>query len=112
MKVQFHSLEWIKGEPGFLVQGIKGGRRPFDAVSGGNGSFIVKNESSQLNLIVKTSNNKYIQNNIYAEVMRAAGRSRMTEKFYCAIEKLCKNVEFEITDDPYTIDISSLLDQL
>ena len=111
MKAEFYSLEWIKGERGHLVKGIKGGRRPNGAVRGGNGSFIVKGSPSQLILTVKTSNGHLVENNIYSDVLEASGRSRMSDSFESLLENICETVEFKVTTGS-SIDISELLNQL
>ena len=52
---RFERLEWVKGEPRHLVQGVKGNRRPSGAIYGGHGSFMVQGTPAQLILTVKDS---------------------------------------------------------
>ena len=44
----FANLEWVKSEGPQLMQGVKGNRRPSNALYGGNGSYIVTGESAKL----------------------------------------------------------------
>ena len=112
LKAEFLSLNWIKGTPRHLVQGVKGGNRPRRALYGGNGSFVVMGTPSQLILTVKRiDNGEIVENNILHELMDSTNRYRMSEKFYDTLIEICKKTDFEVSNSE-KIDISSILEQL
>lgn len=73
--------EYKYSTQGGLVQGIKGNRRPKNALYGGNGSFIVKGESPKIIIQIKLWDNTVISKNIYYLVKENSLRERVSEKY-------------------------------
>lgn len=95
---KFIDLNYIAGSAPSLVQGIKGGMTPRNAIAGGNGSFVVKGTPSQLILTVKTTEGKYIQLNIINTVRNVLNRSRITEKLCDKLENTFSSAKFEVSN--------------
>lgn len=106
MIATFKKIEWNKGYKE-LVQGIKGGRRPYNAVCGGNGSFICNNPS-ELILTVETEDGREVSRNIISVVRAVNGWGRITQNRFEIIEAMLKNVnKFELDEGEYIINLGS-----
>lgn len=95
---KFISLNYIPGDTPGLVQGIKGGRMPKRALGGGNGSFIVQDNPSQLILTLKTDDDEYIRTNIIQTVRNVLDRRNVTLKLRNKLEDAFSTAKFEISD--------------
>ncbi len=104
MKAYFKSLEWNKGSRE-LVQGVKGNRVPYNAVYGGNGSFVCGNPS-ELILTVTTEDGREIFRNIIS-VVRAVNRwTRLTQNRVDLVEaKFRQAGELELDEREYIVDL-------
>lgn len=91
INAKFEKLTKIPGT-GKLVQGVKHGQVPKNAVAGGNGSFIVA-ERARLILSVRTEQGKCVQKDIYLDVKEYSSR-KITEKFKDEIETNMKDFNF------------------
>lgn len=106
MTATFKKIEWNKGYRE-LVQGIKGGRRPYNAVYGGNGSYICNNPS-ELILTVETEDGREISRNIISVVRAVNSWGRITQNRFEMIEAALKNAnEFELDEQEYIINLGS-----
>jgi len=104
MKAYFKSLEWKKGSRDF-VQGVKGNRVPYNAIYGGNGSFVCENKS-ELILTVTTQDGRAISRNIIRVVRAVNSWSRLTQSRVALIEnKLRQAGEFKLDDRDYIVDL-------
>lgn len=104
MKSYFVSLEWNKGSRDF-VQGVKNNRVPYNAIYGGNGSFVCET-SSELILTVITEDGRKISRNIIS-VVRAVNRwSRLTQNRVDLVEAKLREVgELELDEKEYVVDL-------
>ena len=104
LKAYFKSLEWNKGSRE-LVQGVKGNRVPYNAVYGGNGSFVCENRS-ELILTVTAEDGREISRNII-KVVRAVNRwSRLTQNRVELVEtKLIQAGVLELDERDYIVDL-------
>lgn len=89
MKAYFKSLKWEKGSRD-LVQGVRGNRVPYNAISGGNGSFIC-GTPAKLILTVTTEDGRDISRNIISVVRAVNGWVRITQNRVDAIESGFRN---------------------
>lgn len=106
MKAYFKSLEWKKGSRDF-VQGVKGNRVPYNAIYGGNGSFVCENRA-ELILTVITEDGRNISRNIIGVVRAVNGWPRITQNRVDLIEsKLMQAGELELDDRDYIVDLES-----
>ena len=99
---KFIDLSYKPGESPYLVQGIKNGKTPKNAIAGGNGSFVVKGNSSKLILTVKTESGKYISINIINIVRKVLNRSRITEKLCDRLELTFSSESFKVSEKHIT----------
>ena len=77
--MKFLDLRWEKSSPPVLVQGVKNNQAPKNAIGGGNGSFIINNDSSELILIYMDNNGLEHQINIIDDVKKINNWSRLSE---------------------------------
>ena len=104
MKAYFKSLKWEKGSRDF-VQGVKGNRVPYNAIYGGNGSFVC-NTPAELILTVETEDGRRVSRNIINVVRKANGWSRLTQNRVDLIEsKLVQAGDLELDDRDYIVDL-------
>ena len=106
MKAYFKSLEWKKGSRDF-VQGVKGNRVPYNAIYGGNGSFVC-NTPAALVLTVEAEDGRSVSRNIINVVRKVNGWSRLTQNRVDLIEsKLMQSREMELDNRDYIVDLES-----
>jgi len=104
MKAYFKSLEWKKGSRDF-VQGVKGNRVPYNAIYGGNGSFVCENKA-ELVLTVSAEDGRSISRNIISLVRKVNGWSRLTQNRVDLVEsKLMQAGPLELDERDYIIDL-------
>ena len=109
MKAFFYDLEWNKGSTK-LVQGIKDGRRPRNAIAGGNGSFICSTPA-ELILSVETTDRRVCKYNIISLARGVNGWQRINEKRYRQIKEKLERIErFEIGSDGYILGLAGCLE--
>ena len=108
LKAYFKSLEWKKGSRE-LVQGVKGNRVPYNAISGGNGSFICSTPA-ELILTVTTEDGRKVSKNIVSIVRNVNGWSRLTNNRVDLLEsKLRQAYEFSLDNREYIINLESYI---
>ena len=95
---------YIPGGKSQLVQGVKKGTRPKNAVAGGNGSWIIR-EPAKVLLKVKDEHGKFNVVDITKDVRKLfnATQKCMTK---ARVEEVCNKImkaEVELTDDGKTI---------
>lgn len=89
----FEKLTWIKGRTE-LVQGIKGNSIPYNAIRGGNGSFVV---AIPAKLILTYDGGK--TRNIIFMVKQINGWKKLSQKRFDMLEKKLKEMgEFNEQD--------------
>ena len=104
MKAYFKSLEWKKGSRDF-VQGVKGNRVPYNAIYGGNGSFMCSTPS-ELILTVSSEDGRNISRNIISLVRKVNGWSRLTQNRVDLVEsKLMQAGPLELDERDYIVDL-------
>lgn len=104
MKAYFKSLEWNKGSRDF-VQGVKGNRVPYNAIYGGNGSFVCENPA-KLILTVIAQDGREVSRNIISVVRAINGWARITQKRVDLVEaKFQQATELELDDEDYIVDL-------
>lgn len=104
MKAYFKSLEWKKGYRDF-VQGVKGNKVPYNAIYGGNGSFVCETHA-ELILTVTTQDGRDISRNIITVVKAVNRWSRLTQGRVQLLEnKLRQAGELKLDDRDYIIDL-------
>ena len=108
INAKFEKLTKIPGDSK-LVQGVKYGRVPRNAVAGGNGSFIVA-ERAKLILTVRTEEGKCIQKDIYLEVKDHTSK-RITPRFRDEIEATMQNFNF-IVEGEDILNLDEVLEKL
>lgn len=108
MFVKFNSLQYIPGEYS-VRQKVKGGRTPHNAVHGGCGSFVVRDESPQLILILGTKKHSY-KYNIYS-LIKSISNKRLTAKYRNTLANLFEESIFEIKNNQIQ-DLESTIKEL
>lgn len=103
---------YIPGGNPELVQGIKGGAVPKNAVHGGNGSFIIA-DPAKIFLGISFDDGVYGKYEVGGRFRRYLhydrGIGRVTRK---RVENICKqllNREVNISEDGYIVNLESLL---
>ena len=104
-KFKFEKLTKIPGTSK-LVQGVKNGCRPPNAVAGGNGSFIVA-ERSKLILAIRGEDGTLLKKDIYCQVKSWTNR-RLTNLFCEQLEAMFKSFDFLVENDDI-INLDKLL---
>lgn len=97
MLARFKKIKWIKGSRDF-VQGVKGGYRPRNAISGGNGSFVCETPA-ELILTVQTEDGREVSWNIISLVRAVNGWRRITQNRFDILEAKLKSVDKFILDN-------------
>ena len=99
MNVKFVSLEWEKGEAPYLLQGVRGGRRPSGALYGGNGSFMMPGKPASLYLKYEGESGEIGKRNIIYEAKGINDWQKLSQKRVDTLErKLEKLGTFDIDD--------------
>ena len=89
------SAEYVPAEQAYLEQGVKGHRRPYGAVAGDNGSFVMAGAPPQIRLILSTGQTV----DIYPLVKGKTTKTRVTEKYATQVCKAIIGKEFESDRD-------------
>lgn len=105
---KFVDLNYVPGTAPYLLQGVKGGRTPYNAIKGGNGSFKMPGASSKLILTIKTDSGRCIGVNIINVVRSVLNRSRITEKLCDNLERTFTSSKFEVSDG-YITNLEELI---
>lgn len=97
--MKFRSLRWIKSEQLHLVQGVKGNRRPYGAMYGGNGSFMVSGPPAQLILTLEDSNGRLGDINVIDIVKATNNWQKLSENRVMQLESmLMQKGEIDVND--------------
>ena len=76
-EAKFVKLNWVKGSA-YLKQGVKGKYNPYNALAGGNGSFIMP-EPAELNLFLKFEDGTCDTFNIIKFVRSVTGWKKLND---------------------------------
>ena len=96
---KFVSLTRIPGSAS-LKQGVKGGRIPKNAISGGNGTFVTY-DRAEVYLTLEYNGKRYSKD-IYYDIKDATDGRRITDKFCCKLEDSFENFKFTVKDGKFT----------
>ncbi len=96
---KFEKLTKIPGTSK-VVQGIKNGRVPSNAVAGGNGSFVVA-DRAKLILSVRDEEGQWLNKDIYLDVKDYTSR-RITDKF-------CEELETQMRDFDFIVENNNIV---
>lgn len=91
----FVSITRIPGTPAYLKQGVKGGRRPNNALAGSNGSFVMPGERAKVYLRLKYNGNIFSKD-IYCDIRDYV--NKVYDSTCDKLEKVFKNFKFMIED--------------
>ena len=95
MKAKFKSLKWVKGEA-YVRQKVKHGYEPWNAIRGGNGSFVCRKPAALMLRVVDSKNN-IREYNIIKLVRGCNNWQNLSEKRVRKIEeRLMQENTFEI----------------
>ena len=94
VQAKFSNLRWQKGTS-YLAQGIKGNATPYNAVGGGNGSFVCVTPS-YLQLDLLTDDGYIYTKEIIRVVKNANGWQKLSNKRIYELEYKLKNSTFWI----------------
>ncbi len=104
MKAYFKSLVWNKGSRE-LVQGVKGNKVPYNAISGGNGSFVCGTPSTLI-LTVTTEDGRDISRNIIKLVRAVNQWTRLTQSRVDMVESALRDKHsFELDEREYILGL-------
>ena len=96
---KFISLQKTSGSSS-VIQGVKGGRTPRNAIRGGNGSFRVY-DRGEVRLTLEYNGNRYSKD-IYLDIKEATGGKNITDKLCSKLESAFENFNFTVEDGKFT----------
>ena len=104
MTATFKSLKWNKGSR-YVEQGVRGGRTPYNAVRGGNGSFVCE-DPSELILTLVTEDGREISRDIIHLVRGVNSWCRISKNRFERLEAKLKGIhEFELGGNNYIVGL-------
>lgn len=110
IKCSVVNVDWKKSTPGYLVQGYKDGKVPYDAICGSNGSFIVMGEKARIHLELRDSDgNEYRSLNIINPIRNIMGWPKITAKRVDMLRDLFKDTTVEIDERGYVCNLKDIL---
>ncbi len=93
------NYDYVPSTPSYIKQGVKGNRTPSGAITGGNGSFVIKGDPPQVILEINTTNNKDYEFDIYTIIKDYTSRARITKKYCNDIFNELVGIEIAIPED-------------
>lgn len=103
----FRNLIWKKGEVQ-LLQGVPGNRIPCNAISGGNGSFIVVTEPAKVILELESLYG-FEEFDIINDIKHVTKRKRMSQKLINTLKEGMKGKVFSINQYGELTNIRAVL---
>ena len=103
----FINLIWKKGEVQ-LMQGVQGNRTPYNAISGGNGSFIVVTEPAKVILELQSPYG-FEEFDIINDIKYVKKRKRMSQKLINTLKEGMKGKVFSINQYGELTNIRAIL---
>lgn len=108
MQANLNELIWVECSAPTLVQGVRGGYRPRNAIRGGNGSFICV-EPAKIYLKVTTFDMKTVESDDIIKLLRqATGWVKITRNRVNMLREFMENSEFEV-ENGEIVNIEALL---
>lgn len=103
-------LDWKQCSPAHVVQGVKGGRTPYGAIRGGNGSFLVIDEKAEIHLELEDQDGEIFRSqNIINDIRRIMGWSRITANRVCLLENIFSNAVFVVNEEGFIFNLEEIL---
>ena len=94
-KFTVDSYGYVPAGPVYIKQRVKGHRKPYGAVAGGNGSFVMPGPPPQINLNLSSGGKV----DIYPLVKHETSHSRVTQNYAEGICEALLDREFESMDE-------------
>ena len=94
-KFTVDSYGYVPAGPAYIKQRVKGHRKPYGAVAGGNGSFVMPGPPPKINLNLSSGGRV----DIYPLVKRETCRSRVTKNYAEDICEALQGREYESIDE-------------
>ena len=97
IKAKFVDLIRKEGTPARHVI-LKGNQRPRNAISGGNGNWVIPGEPPKMFLYVKGIDGKYYKNEVHKRVLTDTNRKRMNENLYLRLYDKFQGATFDVDE--------------